>query len=81
MIPGFELGFVELANGAFASGGKACWHSFAASMDRAAPFSFVVDMVAFARDSFRDEGRVKVRTAMVVCQSSVEWRDASADIE
>ena len=56
MIPGLELGLVELANGDFASEEKACWHSFAASMERAESFSFVVDMVAFARDSFRDEG-------------------------
>lgn len=55
-MPGFEFGFVELAKGAFASAEKACWLSLAASMERPVPFSCVVDMVAVARDSFREEG-------------------------
>lgn len=65
VMPGFEFGFVELAKGAFASDEKACWASLAASIERTVPFSFVVDMVAVARDSFREEGCVKVRAAMV----------------
>ena len=55
-MPDFELGLVELASGAFASEEKACWLSFAASIERPVPFSVGVDMVAVARDSSKDEG-------------------------
>lgn len=44
-----------------------CWLSLADAADRVMPFGSVVDMVkvAVAKDSFSDEGRVKVRTAMI----------------
>lgn len=74
-MPGFEFGFVELAKGDFASAEKACWDSFAASIER--PDPLVVDMVAVARDSFSDEGCVNVRAAMVclsVKRGEGRWR-------
>ena len=44
-----------------------CWLSLADAADRVTPFAWVVDMLkeAVAKDSFSDEGWVKVRTAMI----------------
>jgi hypothetical protein len=62
-MPGLESGLVCEARGALASDGYDCWLSLADSADRVEPFTSLPDILR--RDSSRELGRVKVRTAMV----------------
>ena len=67
MIPGFECGLVECANGSLASDGKDWVLFFAESCDRFEPLTCEVDiLVTVARVAASEDGWVKVWTAMTV---------------
>jgi hypothetical protein len=68
-MPGFELGLVLKARGFLASEGNDWVLSLAEASERGSLVVSVPDilMVAVARDSFNELGRVKVRTTTMKC--------------